>query len=624
MATVAKGLEKITIVVGNQVNRAKTAADKVLWGSVNEAPNIPAAPPGISGSTAPKPTKVGSFIQSGLFNCLDSLLTVDLCNIVNYLEQAANASAPIKKRKDPKDRSVLDEALYSLQDKATAVRQSIDTFYAFPNQVLTSLKPQQYPPSPAPGQPSSSVQLPGTQIQKYNLEVVGQYIKGTFAVQQAAAAEATSQLLNGLGDPDVVSALGSLPGLKNSLMSIQDFTISIDKYADFRTISNAEFQKLLNKLDKTRSVCVTIEGLSFDLAGAVNLAFQYLGSDIRSQIAKISQFLDPRKLVPTLKEINKAIRSIDNVAKTLESAVRTGRGVIKIALVLIKIFKFIASLISKIPAPLQFATYNMVASLENAKEKAKENSTALEKFLEQLNALMSIILDFIRYIRENLLALQTRIQSLLSKLQGCSSLENSDVTKEMQTAQQSLTATVASLDNVLKDYEVKANKSEEQYGPYTIRVVEEELVDEGIANKRRRGIALDQDGIIVAQSDLTFATNKAVIIEETKLKLVALGLIDDTLGEVDTTIIEALTYLREDNINLNNLGIPTSTLESPNSRNSRAGIGLSAYLNNLPGASKLRRRIKQRLRNADIEVRRRMAAEMTQTSEFLGIVGRTG
>jgi hypothetical protein len=614
MANVVKGLNKIVTNVGNGVNKAKKAADKVLWGSINETPAVPAP-----GTPPPPPTKtkVGSFIQSGLFNVLDALLQVDLCAIITYLTSTANNElAKVKRSESP---GKIEQALYDLQDNAILVRQAIDTFYATPSEVLKDLKNPQPAAAPAPGTTATtnlppSGSLVGSAMQKYNYGIVGKYAQVVFrnvggAVQIAQGTiGATNQITQGaLADPDVKAALSLIPGFNAQINALQDYLNIVDKYADFRAIPNEEFQELLKKLDTIREVCVTIE--NFSLAGALNLVDQFVGSDIRSQIAQLNQFLNPVKIIPTLKEINNSLRTFINTCKTIQSYIRIGRGAIKIGITLVRIFQFIAALITNTPAPLMFLTYDVTARLENAKEAAKSNSSALMKFLGQLNSLLGIILGVVQYLVDNTNALLQRLERLIAILSACPSMEGSDLVTQLQTTQKDLIQVRDELNQILADYE---SRQPDDFAPYKIVVVEEELVDEGITNKRRRGIALDLNGIQVAQSDLTFATDNAVIIQEVKLILRSMGLISPEIGETDLVIQQSLRYLDTDELDTNELIADRADGDS----------GLNSYLQGLSGTSKFRANTRTRLKDNAKKANERIARNRDRSSQYLGTINR--
>jgi len=624
MANLAAGLERIVKIVGKAVNQAKKAIDKILWGNVNDAPAIP-----VSGIAPPEPkrTKVGSFIQSGLFNVIDVLLKVDLCNVLEYLTTSLSDVKPKRKENPTK----IEKALYDLQDRAALVRNAIDSFYAFPNEVLTQLKDPNPQAAPAPGttpttNTPSNAELVGSNMQKYNFGIIGKYTSDIFKFTSNAqtAATGTTAVINdfaasALSDPEVSAALSILPGFKTSIASIKDYVSIIDQYADFRQIPNDEFQKLLRKLDEVRAVCVAIESLN--LASAIDLADKYLGSDVRSQIAELGKFMDPTKIVPTLKQINNSLQSFTKTCQTITSNLRIARGFIKIGIVLVKIFRFIAKLIGSIPAPLQFATYSMVDKIRDAKDAVTTNVSGLEKFLTQVNNLLAVIINVIRYIQQNTQALIQRMDILIQKLEACGALKGSPVVQQLQQSQQSLKTLNDELAGIIREYDKKANVNNTDYGNYTIKVVEEELVDDGITNKRRRGIAIDKDNAIAAQSDLTFATNNAIIIEEVKFKLVALGLVSAaSLSPTDLVIAESMTYLEDNDLVLDDLNLPTSTLESPDSQNQNSGLGLNGYLNQMKGTQALRKRVRSKLNSTSKAAKQKIAADMANTSKFLGVI----
>jgi hypothetical protein len=128
------------------------------------------------------------------------------------------------------------------------------------------------------------------------------------------------------------------------------------------------------------------------------------------------------------------------------------------------------------------------------------------------------------------------------------------------------------------------------FGGYDIRVVDEELTERSITNKRRRGIALDTRGQIVAQSDLTFATNTSVIIAEVQQKLMALGLVDSGVGLLDaatlSAIAESINYLDSNDVAEDDLNIDRSAADSAAAAQS---LNLNAFIDKLPGGELFKR-----------------------------------
>ena len=135
-------LGKAVATSANALGRLQVGIDKVLWGSNKPTNKITAKYNEKSGSldytsipVAPEPTAsntVGSFIQSGLFNALDALNSVDLCSIVTYRTDTINIK---KKPRNPLNgpQPPAETALYFLQDRAGQVQTQIDKYMAYPN-----------------------------------------------------------------------------------------------------------------------------------------------------------------------------------------------------------------------------------------------------------------------------------------------------------------------------------------------------------------------------------------------------------------------------------------------------------------------------------------------------------
>ena len=159
---------------------------------------------------------------------------------------------------------------------------------------------------------------------------------------------------------------------------------------------------------------------------------QFSSADIRSQVALLDQYVDTKKIIPTLKQINNTLRSFIGICRATLNYLRIIRGFVKIAIILIRIYKYIANVIANIPAPLAFVTYNVVAKLENAKTAAKDNSSKLEDFLKQVNVLLGIMLSVIIYLQQNTQALLQRLAAILAILEGCDSTKDSEVVKQLR------------------------------------------------------------------------------------------------------------------------------------------------------------------------------------------------
>lgn len=629
----ALSLEKLVNNSARQLGTFQVGVNKILWGNGNTQPiqtvkYIPAA----SGSNAatsslsytsniPPPTpKPGNFVESGLFNALDALNQVDLCNVITYVTDTINTKSPPKSERSESPNAP-QKALYALQDKAALTQGYIDKYVAYPNVIIGSYLgtgPNAVPQTQING-PSGS----GSDVQKYNMYFLLQSIKDTFSVNS----ESTASLFTA----EDKTLITTVPGLGGSLNIIDDFLGTINKYSDYRQISNADLQALQNKVTKIRSTCVTIQ--NSDFKSGLALAGNFLGVDIRSQIQQLSKFLDPTKIIPTLRQINAVIRAFIRIANQVQGVLRVGQFIIKLALLFYKIFKFIKAFFYTLPLPSLLTTAGIQILFQDAVNTAKSELDGVSRLLKAVNALLAVVVTFIRYLLTNANEILVRLNTILLTLEACEAMkgfagEYSDVLLELQKTKKDLVILQEQLATYIIKFDSKIDPNTAMFGTYDIRVVDEELTDRSIQNKRRRGIALTQTGQIVAQSDLTFATNTAVIIAEVKQKLVSLGLVQPNLVSGTTnnavadatnlaTISESLDYLDNNDVIQDDLNITTTPSDLPDNLDETKGLGLNAFINNLKGGRKLRRRVRAAMKTQADTAKAQIAKEKTAANESL-------
>jgi hypothetical protein len=214
-----------------------------------------------------------------------------------------------------------------------------------------------------------------------------QSIKDTFSF------ESTSSIFTA----EDKTLLTTVPGLGGNLNIIDDFIGTINKYSDYRQIPNEELQKLQKKIATIRSVCVTIENLDFK--NALALAGNFLGTDIRAQIQQLGKFIDVTVIIPTLKQINSALQGFIKTAKQVQGILSLGQFLIKLALIFNKVFKFIQQFILNAPIPATTQTTGTISRLEKARITAKDETDGITRLLKAINALLSVLVIFIRIFK---------------------------------------------------------------------------------------------------------------------------------------------------------------------------------------------------------------------------------
>ena len=636
---------KLVVPLGKAVTKAADSlgtfqinVNKVLWGSSNTQPKQTVSYNTVSGSldytsvqtTPTKPS--GNLLSSGLFNALDVLNSVDLCNVLAYLTDMI-PSQKQDKSKRAKQPTAAQSALYALQDEAELVQGYIDKFLAYPNVFIESYlggpvngnpptapnaltSPGAQPtsfsgsstgvtvanPQQAAAQSNAPVQG-GTQVTAYNVYFLMKEIQNTFSFNS------TSSIFTAQDK----TLLTTVPGLGANLNIIDDFLGIINKYSDYRQIAPTEVQNIVNKLNIIRSVCVVIQNSNFK--SALALVGNFLSTDIRAQIQKLSDFLNPAGIVKELKGINDALRSFIKIAQQVQGILNLGQFLIKLALVFNKIFIFIQELFKSNPQPLFSSLAGLQTRLQNASDKARDETDGVVVLLNTVNSLLEVVVLFIRYILSNTNELLRRLDILLAQLEGCAAVQNSDIITQLQQTRSDLIDLQTQFATYIIQYDSKTSSTNTMFGKYDIRVVDEEITDTAIQNKRRRGIALNTDGQIVTQSDLTFATNTSVIIAEVQQKLIALHLVSSEMNQINTldtsTLAASINYLDSNDVLEADLNIEASALSSASTIQS---MNISSFINTLPGGSAFMQKSKAVTSAYDTEAKRQVNTQKTALS----------
>lgn len=602
----AEGFEKLINNAGNQVGRLQVGVNKILWGRANTQPSVAVQYTPASGSTpsslsynttvptVPETAQqkgLKNFSQSGLFNILNALNSVDLCAVITYAYDNIN----LKRRKRPErqEQTETQRIFYDFQDVCGTVVTYIDKYTAYPTVFIGSylgLGPNAVPPVIAAEDNGAPIQG-GTQVQKYNTYFLMQAIREAFS---------TSQGSNSIFNQEDIETLRAVPGLIKNVQFLEDVVREIDQFTDYRQIPDTTLQKLVTNINRVRATCVVIQNLDFrDPRGLINIAGNYLGVDIRNQIQQLNKFVDVTKIIPTLKQINDQVRAFIKIANQVQAIVTTGQFIIKVCILFYKVFKFLIVFFKALAIPLIFGTSGTQITLQEAKDRANDESDGVVRILRAINALLGVVVVFVKYLLGNAIELLRRLEILMTTLKGCEAMKDSDVLFELEETVKELTALKDRLEIYIIDYESKTDPNTAQLGEYQIRVIEEQVVESTVTNRRRRGVALDINGRLVVQSDLTFATNTAIIIEEVKQKLLAQGLIRplaSAISPLDLQVFsESFNYLENNDILTEDLNISFEDTETGDNLNENEGLGLQAFVNNIKGGRRLRKRMRERL-----------------------------
>jgi hypothetical protein len=545
--TTATGLEKAIFIAGQGILKAQFAMDGFFYGKFQyEGDN-----------------KIKKAIDTGVVNLLEDLSNVDLCNILNYAINRVPGLKPFDPENKPTD--PLGLAKYTIQKAAYDVQKKIDGF-------------------------SSSYLESGNQESKAKAVYdVIQQIKDAF--KEIDDPEAQSALR----DPRLIQTFPQMTAVNDFFeKAFRDF----NTYSDFRQIPSDKLQKLINDIDKIRAYTILIQGLSTPASAIGFVDTVFPNANIQEQIQRIEKIIDPARLMPLLKNVVESLKKVQSVCNVFVSFITTAQGLIRIATLIVKAVKVVTKFLDALPIPNQFTTLGITVKFGSFKEKLLKGIEDLLKRLGQINILLSLCVGLLNEVSVILFDIIAKINRMLAGLEACNNVDP-QIVKDLQDTRDSLQNTAEYFQKFVENYGNKKNTDTSTFGDFTIQIVTEEVVDESFRLRRRYGIALAKNGIIVAKSTPTFASDNQIIINEVKVQLSSQGFVKSDIASLSfeelNTLSESLSFLFDNDISLEDLDTNNfdNGLDSGENENENEGLGLNAFVNKLQGGKKLRSRMRE-------------------------------
>lgn len=312
------------------------------------------------------------------------------------------------------------------------------------------------------------------------------------------------------------------------------------QFRNLNTVPSAEVQRVLGKIRGIQSTVSSISNIS-TAQDVTNLVQDITKLDINRQLRQLQKVINPAQILPVFREIINILRGINQIALKLLSFVRILQTLIKVSQVLLNVLNVISKILLLIPIPNIFTVTAVNQSLAAAYQKIQKFIQDTLKIVSGISALVEVLYSFIVGFIGKVDELIKLIQIIITNLESCQITADSPIVPELKEAESKLDDVKKKLNEYTNAYaKAQANKTgkERVYNGYVLRIEEEDLVDEGIKYKRRRGVAFDSRGVLVAETQGTFATDLAIIYEELILQLKNKGLISD-IGRTDIDISEA-------------------------------------------------------------------------------------
>jgi hypothetical protein len=593
----AKGLERSIGMVGIFVVNAQAWLNSTLYGKYEI-------------QTDENKNGIEKALDRGLLTIMKELASFDFCSIFNFLTNQATGTIP---KFDPKNPPSADEdpaalKLWKVQKKAFDYQKIIDDYYGAigVGAPLDRLKKRNFSYENKKG---NIARISGDTLEEVQVKVLDLGGDISTIKEEKNALQLIDILgqLNlafdfllskqGLGDPDF-KVIPKLSNLVNYLTSIKG---QYAQYVLTGIIPNTDLKKINDDINKVRTCLVLIQSLNRP-GSAISLFNNITGGKYAQQILDLNKIVTPGpQVIILIKRILKKLNRVNSVAKKTLGIISTVKAYIKLLILLVKIFNAIRAGIFAIASVLPSLFTPQSAGLTfNEIYQEKLNREGVIKFITRLEQIKSVMIIMISFVTNLVAALTIIIQNLeliLLNIQSC----QPDLAKEIQSTIDELQDSKQQLQKFLDDANSANNRISNTFGGYTIEIVTEELADEGIKLKRRYGIARGGNSIVAVESTPTFASLDLIIINEVKVLLVSKGLVNIGITNISpeqiVVVSDTLNYLGDESIDLSNIQVTAQDLS--NLGDSGDSLGLSSFVNNLPGGKALRKKVRKKLADAN-------------------------
>lgn len=569
----ATGLERVVSLIGDGITKAEVALTRLF-----------------EGKPLPKGKKHKNPLDKGVVPIVRDLSEIDLCNIFTYVinkspdlvkkiptaadkKDGSNDKADSTK-KEARQKTQFEVALEKIQDKAYKAQSLIDNYYV-------------------------NFSDSNNAVSRLGLNNLVENLRLVFSDLQEA-----NTLLNETNQ----NLKEVFPQLSAYNSFLENVFGHFNKFSNFSTVSIKELDKVRSYIDKTRGVLVAIQALDpRNPAKLLTAGIAFLSPKIQEDLNKLNKIVKPEKLLPFVKKIQLACVNIQNSVKLVLSIIRRAQSIINTAVNVVRVLQIVRKVIYIliVVIPNLFTTAGVNQGIADGLGKIRDFLNKIIKALGQINSILLRVLLVVEYIISQIEEILGYIKIIILNLESCN-YSDPQIVKDLKDVANSLENNLKTLKDFRDNYQNKKLSKNSKFGDYTINIVTEQLADEGITLRRRYGVALGLNGVLVASSTPTFASDDSIIIREVKAILVSKKLVNPEMADLDSeslnTINESLNFLEDDEITLEDLNvdelIDTSTedgIDDPDNEDEEKGIGLNAFANKLNGGKKLRERVRKKI-----------------------------
>lgn len=303
-----------------------------------------------------------------------------------------------------------------------------------------------------------------------------------------------------------------IPGGEGLVKTIQSINLALITTSD--TIDPTT--DIINKISILKSFARKLT----PFLSPINIATLALGGQEAEINKKLAGIIKPERFRESVSFLVNQVKAIDKAIVQIQATIKLINTILRVINVLIKVYKFVIKILKLNPTPTSVppgvgVPIGVINTQSDRISKSNQIISDLEKIIGQVTKFLNgTILLNIKRIRREILRLLTGLNILYKNLRACQ--YTSDDTALLNTVQgsiDSLNNNLIVLDELFPTAKGNATLPS-LYNGYTINILKEEVVDEGITLLRRRVIVADQRGIIEYEGTPTYAPDDQVLLKE--------------------------------------------------------------------------------------------------------------
>jgi hypothetical protein len=312
-----------------------------------------------------------------------------------------------------------------------------------------------------------------------------------------------------------------IPGGGGIVKTIQQINLALVATSDTIGAAADPTQLIITKVTLLRSFARKL----VPFMSPINIANNIISRNADELNKKLAGIIQPQRFKESVGFLVRQVQTVDRAIAQIQKIVKLINSILRIINVLIKVYKFIKKVLKRLNTPIAVGgAGSPVISQTNASTNTQADTlSAATVFINDLEKMIDTISDFlsgvvlleIGRIRKEILRILTGLNILYKNLRECNSTSgDTGLLDAVQGGIDSLNNSLATLDELFPTAQYGNAVLPSVYNGYSIDIIKEEVVDEGISLLRRRVIVADQRGIIQYEGKGTYATDDQVLIKE--------------------------------------------------------------------------------------------------------------